>query len=295
MTNAPLAHALECLQLEIRADAIDTKGASGAGVHRVRVGDEDAVLKVTGPGPTRELARRELTFYRTMAEGMPISTPRLLRSLDDEHVTAMLLSAHRPSLPAREWDLAAWLDLARQLASLHALPIPSENHWLGTSWLSQALDRPPSGEGYWFKTPAADSARLALGHTGEFAEALRSTADCFVHGDCHVENLLREGDDELVWADWQSVGVGSPAAELAFLWSRADADGADVPYDAMLDVYLTCREADPVQIRRALVAAELGILLFGWPAHAAYCAPAVQERLARRLVQLTDRWLAGAT
>jgi hypothetical protein len=113
---------------------------------------------------------------------------------------------------AVEWSRAAWLDLARQLATLHALPIPSGNHWPG---------------------------------------------------------------------------------ELAFLWSRASADGADVPYDAMLDVCLS--GADPRQMRRALVAAELGILLFGWPEHAAYSAPVVQDRLARRLVQLTDRWLSGTT
>jgi aminoglycoside phosphotransferase (APT) family kinase protein len=294
MTKATLAHALECLQLEMRTDAVEITGASGAGVHRVRVGGEDAVLKVTGPGPTRELARRELTFYRSMADGMPISTPRLLRSLDDEQVTALVLTAHRSSPPAVEWSRTAWLDLARQLATLHALPIPSGNHWLGTSWLGQALERPRSdvAEGYWFKTSAADSARVALSDIGELAEALRFTGDCFVHGDCHVENLLREGDD-LVWADWQSVGVGSPAGELAFLWSRASADGADVPYDAMLDVYLS--GADSLQMRRALVAAELGILLFGWPEHAAYSGPVVQDRLARRLVQLTDRWLSGTT
>jgi thiamine kinase-like enzyme len=182
------------------------------------------------------------------------------------------------------------------LATLHALAIPRVKHWLGTSWLGPALERPPSevAGGYWFTTTAADSARLALPHIDELAEALRSAGDCFVHGDCHVENLLREGD-ELVWADWQSVGVGSPAGELAFLWSRAAADGADVPYDAMLDVYLTYRDADAVEFRRALAAAELGILLFGWPEHAAYCAPVVQDRLARRLVQLTDRWLSRTT
>jgi hypothetical protein len=99
----------------------------------------------------------------------------------------------------------------------------------------------------------------------------------------------------LVWADWQSVGVGNPAGELAFLWSRADADDADLPYDAMLDVYLTHREAEPVLFRRALVAAEIGILLFGWPQYAAYRDQDVQHRIARRLIHLTDRWLSGTT
>jgi len=111
--------------------------------------------------------------------------------------------------------------------------------------------------------------------------------------DCHVDNLLRE-DGELVWADWQSVGVGSPAGELAFLWSRADADGADLPYDAMFDVYLSERETNPVLFRQALVAAEIGILLFGWPEYAAYRAQDAQERLARRLIDLTDCWLSDS-
>jgi thiamine kinase-like enzyme len=296
MTDA-LLHAIQSLQWEIGTDAIELAGAaSGAGVYRVQVAGEDAVLKVTGPGRARQLARRELTFYRTMADRMPITTPRLLRYADDEDITALLLTAHQPSPPAPDWSQSAWLELARQLAALHSLPIPSEDHWLGTSWLRQALDQPPLdvAEGYWSNTSAAGSICVVLRRTSELAEAFGSTPDCFVHGDCHVDNLLRE-DRELVWADWQSVGVGSPAGELAFLWSRADADGAGLPYDAMLDVYLTHREADPVPLRRALVAAEIGILLFGWPQYAAYRAPDEQHRLARRLTHLTDRWLSSTT
>jgi thiamine kinase-like enzyme len=295
MMNDALSHAIQSLQWEVGTDAIELAGAaSGAGVYRVQVAGEDAILKVTGPGRARQLARRELTFYRTMADRMPITTPRLLRYADDEDITALLLTAHQPSSPAREWGRSAWLELARQLAALHSLAIPSEDHWLGTSWLRQALDRPPLdvAEGYWSNTSAADSFRLVLRHISELAEAFRSTPDCFVHGDCHVDNLLRE-DDELVWADWQSVGVGNPAGELAFLWSRADADDAELPYDAMLDVYLTHREAEPVPFRRALVAAEIGILLFGWPQYAAFRDQDVQHRIARRVIHLTDRWLSG--
>jgi hypothetical protein len=71
-------------------------------------------------------------------------------------------------------------------------------------------------------------------------------------------------------------------------------DGADLSYDGMLDVYLAERETDPVMFRRALVAAELGILLFGWPEYAAYRAQDAQERLARRLIDLTDCWLSDS-
>ena len=46
--------------------------------------------------------------------------------------------------------------------------------------------------------------------------------------------------------------------------------------------------------RQALVAAEIGILLFGWPEYAAYRAQDAQERLARRLIDLTDCWLSDS-
>lgn len=295
MMNEALSRAMESLQLEVGTGAVELAGAaSGAGVYRLQVAGEDAVLKVTGPGSARQLARRELTFYRTMADRMPVTTPRLLRYADNEDMTALLLTAHQPSPPAREWGRSAWLELAKQLAALHALPLPRDDHWLGTDWLRQALNQPPLdvAEGYWSNTSGASSIRLVLRHVSEFAEAFRSTPDCFVHGDCHIDNLLR-ANDELVWADWQSVGVGNPAGELAFLWSRAATDGADLPYEAMLDVYVTQREVDPVPLRRALAAAEIGILLFGWPQYAAYRDQDAQHRIAQRLMHLTDRWLSG--
>jgi hypothetical protein len=85
-------------------------------------------------------------------------------------------------------------------------------------------------------------------------------------------------------------GIGSPAGELAFLWSRADADRADLPYDAMLREYVTHREADPALPRSSLVAAEIGILLFGWPHYAAYRTQNERDRMTRRLLQLIADW-----
>jgi thiamine kinase-like enzyme len=276
----------------VEIDAVGLAGsASGAGVYRVQVDGSDAVLKVTGAGGGQRNARRELTFYRTLADRVPVRTPRLLRYADNDDFTALLLSAHTPARPAREWDRSAWLEVARQLAALHSIPPPDEDPWTDTPWLRQVLDRPPIGfaEDYWSGTDAADSVGLVLDASGALAEAVRATPDSFLHGDCHADNLLREGG-QLVWADWQASGVGSPAGELAFLWSRADADGADLPYDAMLREYVTHREADPALLRRSLVAAEIGILLFGWPHYAARLTQNERDRLTHRLLQLIDDW-----
>lgn len=93
--------------------------ASGAGVYRVQIDGHDAVLKVTGAGGGQRNARRELAFYRTLADQVPVVTPTLLRYADNDDFTALLLSAHTPARHAREWDQSAWLEVARQLAALH--------------------------------------------------------------------------------------------------------------------------------------------------------------------------------
>jgi thiamine kinase-like enzyme len=242
----------------------------------------DAVLKVTGAGGGQRNARRELTFYRTLADRVPVMTPTLLRYADNDDFTALLLSAHTPARHAREWDQSAWLEVARQLAALHSIPLPDEDPWIDTPWLRQVLERPPISlaEDYWSGTDAADTIGPVLKAPGALGEAFRATPDSFLHGDCHVDNLLREGN-QIVWADWQAAGTGSPAGELAFLWSRAQADGADLPYDAMLREYVTHREVDPALLRRSLVAAEIGILLFGWPAYAAYLTQSDRDRITR--------------
>lgn len=288
---------VRALNWGLDADGTALAGAaSGAGVYRVRADGTDAVLKVTAAGPGQPAARRELRFYRTLANQVPVATPTLLRHADDDNVTAMLLSAHMPARPARDWDLPAWLELASQLAALHSAPLPSDVSWLDTPWLPRTLDRPPidSAEAYWSTTVAGHQVRQVLRAPAALGAAVAALPGCLLHGDCHVGNLLAEGS-HLVWADWQVVGVGSPAVDLAFLWSRAYADGADPPYGAMVDAYAARRGIDRDLLRRALIAAELGVLLFGWPAYAARRTRAERDRLTRRLAHLVERWRsAGA-
>ena len=270
-----------------------TGSASGSAVYGVRIDGTDAVLKVTTADRGQTNARRELAFYRTLASRVPVSTPRLIRYADNDDLTALLLSAHTPARPAREWSRHAWLEMARQLAALHSTPMPDQPSWLDTPLLQRLLDRPPIGPAadYWSRTDAADRIGVVLDAPDTLAPALAATPACFLHGDCHVDNLLREGS-RMVWADWQVAGVGSPAIDLAFLWSRANADGADIPRTEMVHEYASHRGIDVTVLRRSLIAAELGVLLFCWPEYAAYRTQTTRDRLTRRLVQLIREWPA---
>ncbi len=256
----------------------------------MRTDGPDVVLKVTAAGAEQRNARRELAFYRTLAGRVPVRTPRLLEHADTDELTAIVLSAHAPARPAKEWTRARWLETARQLASLHTMPVPDGDPWVTRPWVRGVLERPRTkvAEDYW-SAVAADGLRGVIDASGALARAVDAVPACFTHGDCHVDNLLRDGD-QIVWTDWQVTGVGCPAGDLAFLWGRANSDGADPPYDTMVREYSAHRDVDPVALHSALVATELGTLLYGWPDYAGWHTQDERDRVTRRFRQLASDW-----
>lgn len=291
MDKKTLIRAFRDLGIEERTPAVELAGsASGSGVFGVQVDGRDAVLKVTAAGDGQPEARRELHFYQALAGCVPVRTPALLDHVDGDLVV-LLLSAHTATPPAREWNKNEWLQVVRQLAALHSTPVPEGTEWRRRQWLQDVLEHPRSevADRYWSGTDAADGVRLILAETREMVRAIDAIPACFVHGDCHVGNLLRDGT-EIVWSDWQTTGIGSPAADLAFLWGRADSDGADLPYEAMMEEYIAHRQLDPIPFRRALIATEIGFKLFGWPDWAHYHSPDECDRVTRRLIRLLEDW-----
>jgi len=296
MLDEGLAQVMRSVGLEVDGNHVDLAGgASGSGVFRVQIDGAEAVLKVTSADERQDNARRELAFYQKLADQVPVATPRLLRYADNDRFTALVLSAHESVRPAPEWERSAWLTVARQLAALHSVPPPHGDRWTDPPARRRLPYRPPVdlASSYWCGTQAAASVRPFLDEPEQLTRALQAIPVCFVHGDCHVENLLRDGE-QIVWTDWQVTGVGCPASELAFLWSRAHADGADVPYDAMVREYVTHRPIEPASLRRALVAAEIDILLFDWPQYVTLVSQEARDRLTRRLLHLVDDWRTHA-
>ena len=292
MTISRITQMLDTLHWDLELDdAPSPAAASGAFVCRVRSRGHDAVLKLTEAGHAQGLARHELAFYRTMADLVPVDSPSVLDWADRDDFTALLLSAHNPGPGASDWKLPDWLELTRQLAALHATT-PPQPQQPAASWIREVLQHPPTQTAveYWTST-AAREVPLLLGEITALATAFDEVPDGFIHGDCHVDNLLRH-ESRIIWADWQAYGLGNPAGEVAFLWSRAHADGAEIPYDAMIREYTTTRAISPATFPRAVLAAEIGILLFGWPQYAHYRNKATQHRLTARLRLLSDQWLA---
>jgi aminoglycoside phosphotransferase (APT) family kinase protein len=255
------------------------------------------VLKVTSLRRDGDAlaGRRELAFYRDLADQMPVRTPVLLDHYCDDEVIAMLLSAHGDVEPAASWGRRSWLDLAVDLARLHDTAVADPDHWKDDRSPFHALRNPDIAVVDEFWREDLGSSLDTIIESREFLEQeILQAGECFVHGDCHTENILHE-DGSLVWIDWQATRIGNPALELAFLNARATPSGAQVP-PKVLATYCHHRTIDLEHMRWSMMAAELGIFIFEWPPYASYDSPAGTRRVRHRTRFLAKQWLdAGHT
>lgn len=269
---------------------------SGSSVHQICWPGSAAVLKVTrrsqSGGSVLEASRREVTFYRDVAPRLPIATPRLLRHKVSADRVITLLTAHPPAQPVAEWDEGSWLAVADDLAALHRCSVPVE--WTSGCWLEQALRAPDwtRATTFWVSR-GVDRALLASlrRRTAPLRVMASGLERTLIHGDCHTDNLLRERH-RVVWTDWQQVGIGNPALDLAFLSVRATPAAGTFPHEMIIRAYAAKRRVDGHEVLVATQAVELAILLFTWPRFAGLNTEAAVTRVARRVEHLGRSVLA---
>jgi Ser/Thr protein kinase RdoA (MazF antagonist) len=270
---------------------------SGSRVHAVTRPDGGAaVLKVTiaSAGSAREAAERELDVYLHLGSRIGVRTPQLLGHRKSTDAIALLLTARPAPRPAQQWRHSDWLHLADDLARLHGTPVPADPRWRRPHWLGATLTEPDlaRADAFWCWPGEHELIRPILTDTQPLQDAMNTLADCFLHGDCHTDNVVIE-DSHLIWLDWQGAGAGNPAAELAFPSVRATPSGASLPQQEMLDRYAGDRDLDSARVSRATLAAELAIFLLTWPEYASYNTDTGIGRVHRHVQQLARRWLAG--
>jgi aminoglycoside phosphotransferase (APT) family kinase protein len=112
------------------------------------------------------------------------------------------------------------------------------------------------------------------------------------HGDCHIDNLLEDSFGNLIWADWQEVGLGYGPEDLSFFFQRARASGGKPPYDKMIDIYRSSIEAAideriPIDsIQRVMDEFELRTRLLHWPAYLIHAPEEIVADTLHRIEKL---------
>lgn len=260
---------------------------SAATVLHVEGSHGRAYLKVTpataGEGPSRE-ARRELAFYTDVAPGLPSVAPRLLDALDEPHGIALLISDAGRVESRDMWTTARWARFAEIVHQVHAVT-PSRDEFCVVRPLDGPLrDTVDEAEQFWGD------------HLARFDEAndmvVRAIPDlmadhAFVHGDLHLDNVVYANGDDIRLTDWQQCGLGSVAADLAFVNVRLAPTGHLAP-DEFLAAYAATAGHDHAELRRTTELLELATYLFVWPPFAAYNSAEGVANVRARARRLRD-------
>ncbi|WP_168453671.1 phosphotransferase [Sphingopyxis microcysteis] len=214
-------------------------------------GDTDAPATVIAKCPSHDAASRniakltgtyvkEVSWYRELAAASGVPAPHChYHAIADEEVDFILILSDLA--PARQGDQLAGLGLAglvpciEAAASLHA-HLWNDPHLAQLPWLAR-----DNGE-----LVRALFPELYLGFRERYAARLASeildigagivakldaylarepAARTLVHGDLRIDNILFAPDGDACWlVDWQTLGRGSSAADLAYLVGTSIAD-----------------------------------------------------------------------
>jgi Ser/Thr protein kinase RdoA (MazF antagonist) len=290
-------------------------GVSGSFTYRLHGFDTPCVLKITVAGSTSyicERAQREIAFYRALAGVVPVAVPHLLADSINplSGASALLLAAYAAPFAPQDWQAAHYHAFARQLAELHAAFWNATEPFASAAWLRPYIETSPADvqvaaklwQQLWrqphfhaiFPERRQRLLMRVLHHLDASPTILPGFPRTLCHNDCHMGNLLRDGSGQLVWSDWQEVGVGYGPEDLSFFFQRAAAAGATIPVDATVTTYhqhltaLTHTTLSLEAVQRHMRKYELRMLLVQWPAYLGQAAPAHVLAHVQRIEQLAE-------
>jgi thiamine kinase-like enzyme len=285
-------------------------GTSGASTYRVHGLSQPCVLKVVeaeSADYVRARAYREIRFYDQFAACISLSTPRVLANLTEKSgYCALLIEAYQPLKPAGQLPAGDFAEIAMELARFHAQFWNRTEQLATLSWLAQPATADLTNDARharetWFAlaqqpqfrkvlTEATlDAIDAALGDVQTKPEYDPDMAMTLCHGDCHLDNLLRDQEGRLIWADWQEIRIGNGSSDLTFLMQRAEANGADIAHDRIVTAYCNALKAAGVEgvneraITSAMHESERRTRLLYWPD---YMSGATSKSMAHHLTRI---------
>jgi hypothetical protein len=178
----------------------------------------------TSPG------QRETSFYRDLAEQVPVRLPRVFAI--DPLANWLVMERLTPGKSPENWGKPDYLLAATQLAVIH------DRFWnlgrdLGVyTWLERPLDadfevnikvasnaiqklaEEPGSRLFAFSPELKTLLPKMVRHADVIARALKRAPDTLLHGDYWPGNIHVDGQGRLTVYDWQQVGIGPAVLDL---------------------------------------------------------------------------------
>ncbi len=293
-----------------------TGGVSGSHTYRLEFETDTVILKVTlarSEPYVFQRAKREFKFYQTLADCMPLQVPQMLSGYADcAFGICILLTAYQPLGSSMACQAQDYDEVAKQLASLHALfwgktDALSQYSWLRKSPLGTDKTEIQHALDAWrnlrnqrrlrniFQAGSYESLCHKLECISTIDAVIRSLPTTLCHGDCHLGNLLRDGQGKLIWADWQEVGLGHGPEDLSFFFQRAFHASRIIPVERVIAVYqehLEAQTGDRISqsaIERVVDGSELRTSLLQWPFYLQQASVEQISSLLNRIEVLASR------
>lgn len=174
-------------------------------------------------------------------------------------------------------------ELGHALRQLHARPVPVHLDLAPVDPLAGVKDR------VWGAVLLADDDRSFLHHLADtleeaFVDAAPELPGAVVHGDAHVDNLIRGADGRLAWVDLEGMAIGHPEWDLVLTAIERDCGWiSDSGYAAFVDAY----GYDVTRAPCYRVVRQIRLLrMTSWLAQKMEEGPVVHDEVVRRIADL---------
>ena len=241
---------------------------SGHNVTEIKVGQSGAdVYEIDGKYVLKHVVRqklneeqfitytREVLFYRNQMTRQRTYLPKVLEAETSENEISILMEKYdRPKRQAINAKLIR--KITKALAALHTEEIPpflcrnrekaeplSQQMIVESlcGWKSVLAEHPDSFHENQLEEIASKINDLIAWHDSEDR--------VLIHGDFHWDNLLEDGNGNILLCDWQGVNLGGASGDLSFFLSRLGGDGIRLDAEGFLDSYVNAiRELSGKQI-----------------------------------------------
>lgn len=268
---------------------------SGSALTTAVTGDgEPVIVKVSALDSDArcDQAGRELAVYTQLAPEYALPTPRLIAHYRATDWIAIAIARHDPAPAAPDWGADDWCAFARILGRIHCdvLLVPNALRQEQPVRVDSRDSLKFFAEQLWHGPGDRERIRVVLDDLDLLEKVAGQGPVSFLHGDCHLENVLHTTDRQPLLVDWQSARVGPSAADLAFAFTRAVPTGAAVPRAHAIAAYCSESGVDVARTDERITAHQILTLVRQYPEFSSFLNETEVGRLRGELDALLSRW-----